>query len=346
MEKKRKIVTVLSADSLLNEQWEKLYALRKIITEMRNEKWCISDIESLKKIVERQFQNNDKYSFLILENNKEFEGIVELVLNEIDTANEHLFIRPFFMIPERPYWIIKEVANIVMKFHDSKNEIYIDTFDDSGDWFAHEIGGELRNQFFNLKYFIHSHSHLYYERHYKEIMNINNGFTITVCSSIPEELLLAYFELYSNVSTEENLHFNNVECRESFEEFLIRESYRQSSRDDYIYCMVFNSEKNLVGITVDCVEKNINLRQEITGVHPIYRGRGFGLMMKHCAYAYIRENYPLVDEVTTVIAEENLWMIKINKKLGFNIFRVDKRYSVDNQVLYALCNEYVDTTKT
>jgi ribosomal protein S18 acetylase RimI-like enzyme len=64
-----------------------------------------------------------------------------------------------------------------------------------------------------------------------------------------------------------------------------------------------------------------------TGIHPAFRGKGFGSLMKSWQIAYAR--YHGFTRIVTNTRKSNLPIIRLNKKFGFKVIRTTAGYYFD-----------------
>lgn len=323
-----RIIEITCKEHLENIRWSEYLGLKRKISEMRGEPLDFCTEKELYATETRTFDANDAFRILLIEKTGKYFGYINLLLNDVNTEYENCFIRPYFLAPLDGEELQRDIARSIIDFYSGKRSIALDVYDDNALRLVDVFKGEMLNQTVNLKYSLLSFDTDYYKEQFERLRTPYSKFSLVINNSIEKSLLLEYFDVYQAVSEEENLSFNNLECKETFDEFKQREYFRQQSGEDYVYCMLFSPSGKLIGISTDCIEKKRIVRQEMTGVLQAFRGKGFGLLMKYYVYAHMRKMYPNVDEVTTVIAVGNKWMIAINEQMGFKKYRTDTRYIV------------------
>ncbi len=83
------------------------------------------------------------------------------------------------------------------------------------------------------------------------------------------------------------------------------------------------------------VHKPTMLEQQFTGVRPDARGRGLGKWIKAAMVLRMRELYPRAEYVITDNAHSNGPMLKINRTMGFKLYRESIEYQVTRDQLQA-----------
>jgi GNAT superfamily N-acetyltransferase len=81
------------------------------------------------------------------------------------------------------------------------------------------------------------------------------------------------------------------------------------------------------------------IHQQLTGVDPKARGRGLGKWIKAAMLLRIRELYPDAEWIATENAGSNAPMLKINRELGFQQYRVGVEYQLSREQLGARLKE-------
>ncbi len=81
------------------------------------------------------------------------------------------------------------------------------------------------------------------------------------------------------------------------------------------------------------------IQQQLTAVHPDARGRGLGKWIKAAMLLHIRALYPDAQWIATENAGSNAPMLAINRKLGFEQYRVGTQYQISRERLGWRLNE-------
>jgi GNAT superfamily N-acetyltransferase len=148
----------------------------------------------------------------------------------------------------------------------------------------------------------------------------------------PEDEIQAIAELYDLTNQQplgelevEDVHMTPDQIRQMEQHSFARGNQR------WTYYLIDHSNGKFVGYTETVWNPNRPeiLRQDMTGVFPQYRGRGFGRWLKAVMLDKVLRERPEVKYVRTGNADTNAAMLKINKELGFQPYIADSLWQVE-----------------
>lgn len=157
----------------------------------------------------------------------------------------------------------------------------------------------------------------------------------------PEEHIQEVVELYDLMSQQplgdleiEHQHFTAEHIRAMEKNYLARGHQR------WTFYVIERATGKFAGYseTVWNPNRPAELRQDMTGVFPQYRGRGLGRWLKAAMLDKVLRERPQVKYVRTGNADSNAAMLKINNELGFQPYIAQALWQVE----LAKVQEYLD----
>lgn len=148
----------------------------------------------------------------------------------------------------------------------------------------------------------------------------------------PEEMLPQVAELYELANQQplgeleiEDMHVTPEQLRQIEKNNLARGNQR------WTFYVVNRESGKFAGYTETVWNPNRPeiLRQDMTGVHPTYRGRGLGRWLKAAMLDKVIRERPQVKYVRTGNADSNAAMLKINNELGFKPYMANALWQVE-----------------
>ena len=150
--------------------------------------------------------------------------------------------------------------------------------------------------------------------------------------SMLEEFAPQYTALLNTVPWEEMDHGDVVVTPEQMREWYSRMEIRGDRQHSVVAREPDGSISGMTDVDWGPYRKTI-IHQQLTAVHPHARGRGLGKWIKAAMLLHVRDLYPNALYIDTANAGSNAPMLAINRKLGFEQYRVSTEYQISRERL-------------
>jgi GNAT superfamily N-acetyltransferase len=202
--------------------------------------------------------------------------------------------------------------------------------------FCRNYGGEVASYDIERKFKLSDANWEKIEKYSQPTSN-NADFSIELFDENPKDQKEEYFRLRAKIFIDACAFKGELDHDEDFfvKEMKEEDKKPPEDKDKLIVALTKTPEGCITGLTNIYIDRHIPslCYQGITGVAKEHRGKGLGLRLKAVTALHIRNNFPLVETITTYTSNENSWMADINEAMDFLVTSKNEMYRFDVEEL-------------
>lgn len=310
----------------------------------------VSDIEKIDLQNQMQsLQNSLPYDerFFVMFSSEVKNKIIGLASFQIEKQNSpnyeknknistcSLSIHPRFRRQGLGTKLLSFIANEINKISPSVLNLEISTTTDSGLHFLEKHKAQLSQVKSRSKLFLQNVNWIYINNTIAEFNRRSLNVKFHAHSIIPENRIQEFSKLYTEIDNQQPRGIASFHLEYSPDR--IRDDDKNFAKANISRIFIYSTERNgdISGFTeiIYPQRPGDKIGQGLTGVKKKYRGRNLGKVLKCLMLLYIKENFQNAQYITTANAEDNPWMLSINKDLGYEIYSIRKSYLLNKNSL-------------